>query len=241
MPRQTDARRRITDYLSSNGPVEDRSGKATSILKDAIGYEGTHTGFIQLVAAMAKSGDVHRDVRGKRTYRVWVPTSASTHTNGASARADDTTSTAPASVRHDDGAGTVAAASDDGPHEVDYDELASTLLARVTRLVSQDEHTTADTSWARRRLERLETQNAKLERDLARLRGEAELVRQERDALRDQLQAAERNLNLLTDRMGSTAPPRNSAANHLDADERALLRRLGGDRPVRRDHSERAG
>jgi hypothetical protein len=239
LPRQTDARRRITDYLSTNGPVEDRSGKATSILKDAIGYEGTHTGFIQLVAAMAKSGDVHRDVRGKRTYRVWVPTTVSPPGNGAGPDANEPGPAA--AVRHDNGTGPNAPGSDDGPSEVDYDELAATLLARVTRLVAQDEHTTADTSWARRRLERLETQNAKLERDLARLRGEAELVRQERDALRDQLQAAERNLNLLTDRLGSTAPPRNNAANHLDADERALLRRLGGDRPARRDHSERAG
>jgi hypothetical protein len=252
VPRQTDARRRIIDYLAANGPVEDASGRATSLLKDAVGYEGTHTGFIQLVAAMAKSGDVHRDVRGKRTYRLWVPVqSGSLHHAPSDTDTDTDTDTGADGI----GVGvpgptrSPAAAPGGGPPspavrpvtvgELDYDELAATLLSRVTKLVARDNQTTSDTSWARRRLERLETQNAKLERELARLRGEAEMNRQERDALRTQLDAAQHNLELLTERMGSTPAPRETAANRLDADERALLQHLGGDRPGDRGHSAR--
>ncbi|WP_238005761.1 hypothetical protein KZZ52_43525 [Dactylosporangium sp. AC04546] len=54
----------------SAGPVEDPSGYATSVLKDAIDYEGSQVAFIQLIAAMDREGEIVRDIRGKRTYRI---------------------------------------------------------------------------------------------------------------------------------------------------------------------------
>ena len=68
--RDQSVRNRIVGYLAEQGAVEDSSGKATSVLKKAIGYEGTDAGFTQVVAAMAKAGLLTRQIRGKRTYRI---------------------------------------------------------------------------------------------------------------------------------------------------------------------------
>ena len=70
MARDQSVRNRIVEYLAEQGAVEDSSGKATSVLKQAIAYEGTDAGFTQVVAAMAKAGLLTRQIRGKRTYRI---------------------------------------------------------------------------------------------------------------------------------------------------------------------------
>lgn len=68
--RDRTARFRIRRYLASHGAVEDASGYATGILKEAIDYQGTSVAFIQLVAAMERDGEIVREIRGKRTYRI---------------------------------------------------------------------------------------------------------------------------------------------------------------------------
>ncbi|WP_439030558.1 hypothetical protein [Gordonia terrae] len=70
MARDHTARARIQQYLSSSGPIEDPSGYATKLLKEAIGYSGSSVAFIQLIAAMDSEGEIERDIRGKRTYRI---------------------------------------------------------------------------------------------------------------------------------------------------------------------------
>lgn len=70
MQRDRTARRRIQQYLIENGPVSDPSGYATSLLKDAIEYSGSPVAFIQLVASMDRAGELSREIRGKRTYRI---------------------------------------------------------------------------------------------------------------------------------------------------------------------------
>jgi chromosome segregation ATPase len=153
---------------------------------------------------MAKSGNLMREVRGKRTYRV----SLSSNTPPA------TTATA---VRED---------SDEGL--MDYDELAAALLARVTRLLSAPSEATESASWARRRLEQLETRNTALQREVARAKAELEAAVIERDALSSQLETAQRNLSLLTDRLSEPRHPQGRAAERLGTDEQTLLYQLRG-------------
>lgn len=70
MSRDRTARTRIRQHLASHGPVEDLSGHATGALKDAIDYQGSPVAFIQLIAAMDRSGEIKREIKGKRTYRI---------------------------------------------------------------------------------------------------------------------------------------------------------------------------
>lgn len=70
MSRDRTARTRIREYLRTHGPVDDPTGYATSALKEAIEYEGTAVAFIQLIAAMDREGEIAREIRGKRTYRI---------------------------------------------------------------------------------------------------------------------------------------------------------------------------
>ena len=132
MTRDQTVRRRIVGYLTEHGPVVDASGRATSLLKDAVGYEGSDTGFTQLVSAMAKSGALLREVRGKRTYRISLSSSSQ-----------------PGVIRSSD-------LQDLREDLMDYDELAAALLARVTRILAVPPDASDSGSWARRRLDQLE-------------------------------------------------------------------------------------
>lgn len=226
LPRSSNPRQSIIEYLSTNGPVRDRSGRATGVLKEAIGYKGSQAGFIQLVASMSKSGQLERDVRGKRTYEVRVPLSS--QQQGFVAKI--LPSSAPAGNGRDSSVG----------HEIDYDELAFTLLARATRLITESESSSEPTARSRRRLEQLETQNAVLERELARARAEVNAGNAESDALKEQLEAAQHNLELLAERTEPRQAASKLAARHLGPDDRALLNQLTGRGTVVR-RSERAG
>lgn len=70
MARDQSARSRIRQYLVSSGPLEDSSGHATSALKNAVNYQGSSVAFIQMIAAMDRDGEIEREIRGKRTYRI---------------------------------------------------------------------------------------------------------------------------------------------------------------------------
>ena len=215
MPRDQSVRNRIVEYLAQQGAVADSSGKATSVLKKAIGYEGTDAGFTQVVAAMAKAGLLNRQIRGKRTYRI----SNSTN-NGRSIGAGNAT---------------------EGEGPMDYDELAAALLAQVTRAAAAPTDVSESATWARRRLEQLEARNAALQRDVARANAETESIAAERDMLQTQLEAAQHNLSLLTERLQEPRRPSHQgrAAERLGPDEQTLLNQLRHRRPARAT-SERA-
>lgn len=218
MPRDTTVRQRVIDYLVDHGAVNDDSGRATSRLKDAVGYRGGDAGFIRIVGLMADSGEIEREVRGKRTYRISVSDDA--RAAAASRPRPVAAPSVPVSAPH----------RQSGPldGEIDYDELAASLLARVARTLSAAEGGTPagdQAAWARRRLDQLEAKVAGLQRDLARARAEVQSVTDERDELRAQLELSTRNIDVLTERLDQRKPaPR--AAQRLDSDEQALLYRL---------------
>lgn len=217
MARDQSVRNRIIEYLAQKGAVQDSSGKATSVLKNAIGYEGTDAGFTQVVAAMAKAGLLTRQIRGKRTYRI-------SHSGNGTMRS---------AVSGVGGAG-------EGP--LDYDELAAALLSQVTRVAAAPTDTSESASWARRRLEQLEARNTSLQRDVARANAEAEAVAAERDMLQTQLEAAQHNLSLLTERLQEPRRPQSQgrAAERLGPDEQSLLNQLRHRRPHTTTSTERA-
>ncbi|HMK63172.1 MAG TPA: hypothetical protein VK386_06100 [Acidimicrobiales bacterium] len=227
MPRDTTVRQRVTDYLVGHGELSDKSGRATSRLKEAVGYNGGDAGFIRIVSLMAEAGDIEREVRGKRTYRILL-----TDQGRAAARLPTAPSFAAMAPS--------VAATPDG--ELDYDELAAALLSRAARALTAAESAASggdQAAWARRRLDQLEAKVVALQRDLARARAEVQAVTEERDELRAQLEVSARNLDVLTERLGQRQPAVPRAAEHLDSDEQALLRSLR--RPQRSDSSTRAG
>jgi hypothetical protein len=79
-------------------------------LKEAIEYNGTAVAFIQLIAAMDREGEIAREIRGKRTYRI-TPGRASI--------------IAPDAPRRSPTEGSTAVAQ---PIEIDYDRLARAVV-----------------------------------------------------------------------------------------------------------------
>jgi hypothetical protein len=129
--RDRTARTRIRDYLAERGAIVDPSGRATSVLKDAIGYEGSAVAFIQLVTAMDKNSELVREIRGKRTYRISSPASvapavAPPRAPSASAQSTPPARPTPSPLPERAGAGAQL--------EVNYDELARALLRETWRL-----------------------------------------------------------------------------------------------------------
>ncbi|MBM9464098.1 hypothetical protein JL108_11615 [Aeromicrobium sp. YIM 150415] len=118
MSRDRTARTRIRQYLASHGPIVEPSGYATGVLKDAVGYSGSSVAFIQLIAAMDREGEIEREIRGKRTYRITglgVPPVA---TGGESASSQT-------------GATTTLASPGLPPIELDYKLLAQALVQEL--------------------------------------------------------------------------------------------------------------
>lgn len=227
MPKDLTARNRIAAYLSEHGPVEDREGRATAVLKDAVGYAGTSLGFVQLISSMEKAGHITREVRGKRTYRI-APAAA----DGGGVEIDlrsgsaDGARSAPGERRTDVGIDRSTVGSTVDPAHIDYDQLAAALLAQVTRAITSRNEPSQPTASVRRRLDQLMARNAELERETARARAERDAVAAERDELRNQLEAASHNLSLLTERLGTPRKQSSAAAERLGSEERALLYRL---------------
>jgi hypothetical protein len=217
LPRDTSARKRIADYLSNKGSVEDRSGRASGLLKEAIDYQGGDAGFHQLISTMEKAGELRRDIRGRRTYRISAVAGARPVGGGAPEVPSTTT------------------------QDIDYDELAATLLARVAQVLSNSQGSSDPASWARRRIEQLEARVDELQRELARARADAKTNADERDELRGRLDAASHNLELLTERVDTSRNRPGRAAERLGSDEQALLYELRGNRGGSGNRPERAG
>jgi len=125
-------RGRIRDYLAATGPVEDAGGQATAILRDAVSYQGSEVGFSQLLSAMEGRGEITREIRGKRTYRIAArpaesaPSSAEPADQARRARRPSRATPVGAAI-------TGEAASEPA---IDYDALAAALLDRVLTIVS---------------------------------------------------------------------------------------------------------
>jgi hypothetical protein len=118
MKRDWSARRRIREYLAASGPITDPSGHATGLLMEAVEYAGSPVAFIQLVSAMEKAGELEREIRGKRTFRI------------------ANTADVPASGRPQEG-DTPVAAPPVGGHavDIDYDRLARAIVRELWSVV----------------------------------------------------------------------------------------------------------
>ncbi len=248
MPRDTTVRQRVIDFLVERGPVEDKSGRATSRLKQSVGYQGGDAGFIRIVSLMAESGDLVREVRGKRTYRISLSAELAARTPPATFRpvtAGGTSSTPLSSPRPSTGLSVMSRPAPDG--QVDYEQLAAAVLNRVAKAVAADAEGTDGRNagddrgaWARRRIDQLEAKVATLQRDLARARAEAQAVTGERDELQSRYEAATHNIEVLTEQQGGRpAPVTDRAAEGLDSEEQALLYRLRGPSGSRPPHDQR--
>ncbi len=120
---------------------------------------------------------------------------------------------------------------------MDYDKVASALLLQVVQtLTDVKRQPGSDGSWARRRIERLESRINDLERDLLQAKAESRTAIAERDEVRVLLEHSQANLALLSDRVSGGKPREGQLSKLLGSDERALLHQL-------RDHSvnERPG
>jgi chromosome segregation ATPase len=201
---QSHVREQVAQYLQQHGPLEDTTGRATSKLRDVLGYEGSEASFTQLIANMDRAGQLTREVRGKRTYRI------------------ATAADAPA-------IGIDNSRSDSNDAEMDYDRVASALLVQVVQTLTQTGRgKESDGSWARRRIERLEKRINELELDLLQARAESKTLSAERDELRLQLQHSEGNLAVLTEKLSTGKPRDGQLSKLLRTDERALLNQLRG-------------
>lgn len=152
MSRDRTARTRIRQYLRTNGPIDDPNGYATSMLKDAIEYQGTAVAFIQLIAAMDRDGEIVREVRGKRTYRI------------ATGPADEVLAEAPRPApAHSD-------ASAVPPVEIDYDRLARAVVREFFLQAAQGNLVSAGAAPAPAARTRAERDEYALMLEMARLR-----------------------------------------------------------------------
>ena len=127
-------RQQVVQYFAQYGPLEDPSGKATAKLREALGYEGSEASFTQLISNMDRAGQLTREVKGKRTYRIVGVEQTS-------------------QVDHD----SEADSGDPEDAAMDYDAVAAALLVQVVQTVTKgNQAKESDGSWARRRIERLE-------------------------------------------------------------------------------------
>jgi chromosome segregation ATPase len=200
-------RQQVEQYLIEHGPFEDSTGRATAKLKEVLGYEGTNAGFTQLIANMDRAGQLTREVRGKRTYRITAVADGAEAARSSVDRPVDVADNA----------------------EMDYDKVASALLLQVVQTLTEgNRQRGSDGSWARRRIERLESRINDLERDLLQAKAESRTLAAERDELRQLLENSQANLALLSDRVSTGKPREGQLSKLLGTDERALLHQLRG-------------
>jgi hypothetical protein len=226
----SNARRRALERLVTRGEIFDAGGRAASILRTDIGYLATSAGFAQLLASMERAGEIRREIRGKRTYRISLGPSADL--------------AAAASPNEIEGSGVDSDASEDGrepasggsslpsPTAIDYDELAVTVLRTAARALLGQPVSSDGTgvrpmsaSRAQRRIVSLERSQAELERAVARANAERADMAAQNAELRGQLDAATRTIDTLRAQL-ERRPMRPLAGQRLDHSEMAVLRRL---------------
>lgn len=191
-------RRRVLDRLLAQGGIVDASGRTASILRSDIGYLAASTRFAQLLASMERAGEIRREIRGKRTYRITVGPNADLEDLSIAERSETSAEGDGASPSAEEADGPVSRSDD-----IDYDELASAVL-RSTAGALLDQSGSLEggvrpmsSGRAQRRIVSLEPHLAELERAVARANAErADLVAQNAE-LRGQLEAATRTIDTL--------------------------------------------
>ena len=200
--------REIIEYLTRNGPLRDAAGRTTAKLRSAVSYDGTSAGFTQLIAAMERSGELKREVRGKRTYSIMA---VSDGVVGDSQDQD----------------GTAQRASSSGYDGYDYDELAASLLVRVVNALSEKETAESSSSaWVERRLKSYERRYGQLEHKLTEANAEIRQISVERDELKRQLELAQSNASILHSNTDPGGPDRSGLTSRLSAEDKALLTQM---------------
>jgi hypothetical protein len=193
-------RQRVMSRLRDDGEIWDASGMASTILADAVGYEGSSAAFAQLLSGMERAGLIEREIRGKRTYRIRLAGSGDSPGGADVTAADVTAPGVPA--------GGVTAG-------FDYDELARRLLAEVVRRLADGPARTASAAGTAG----LAKTVASLERKLTAVQARQQKLTAENARLRDHLSAAQQSLAQARER-ASERPGR------LEAAEVQLLQRL---------------
>jgi len=166
---------------------------------------------------MDRAGEIKRQIKGKADISD-CGIAQSTGSRDDSGR-EGTRRTSPA--------GAPKQAADHADAEIDYEQLAASLLLQVVQTMSKEESRREDVgAWARRRIEKLENRNDELGRDLSHVKAELKVTAGERDELRQQFERSESNLALLTERLANGKERKGQLSNLLQADDRALLERL---------------
>ena len=145
--RAVGTRDRVMSHLARAGEVRDESGRASTVLAEAVRYPGSSIAFAQLLSGMERSGLIEREIRGKRTYRI-APAGAGKQAPAArpqggarQVRSGDPQGsgpTAPAGYGHrdlraDEAGDRDPALAANAAGDFDYDELARRLLIQVVR------------------------------------------------------------------------------------------------------------
>lgn len=172
--RDRTARTRIRNHLVANGPVYDPSGHATSVLRDLISYEGTQVAFIQLVASMDRDGEIAREIKGKRTYRISATPVAEQNVGPRPATANSAALSVPLSQ---------STTEQGGDLRIDYDKLAR---AVVRELVSSTTLAAASGE-----------SHEEIAADIETLRAERDRMLEERDEYAERLKRARVQLDEL--------------------------------------------
>jgi hypothetical protein len=250
----SEKRRQVMAYLAANGEIFDERGLAARRLGEGIGSESTAAGLAQLLAAMEKAGQIRREIRGKRTYRIALGPNADAALVAASGGQGPSTAAAPSPAAQGPAtvptgsipavaAAAASVASMIPPNaEVDYDELALALLRRVARAMSDPN--TADlaasslgTARAQRRIVTLERRLSEMERSLARANAETVRIGGENADLQARLEAASQTIDNLMGQLNQRRPGP-SARQRLDAGDIAVLDQLTRPNPRRLEDSQ---
>jgi hypothetical protein len=202
--RAVGTREHIIAYLDTNTELYDPGGMASTRLAAAVGYPGSSVAFAQLLSGMERSGLIERDVRGKRTYRIRLGSTAGAVVDPS-----------PAGSAGGFAGGSAGGSSGGSGSGFDYDELARRLLAQVVRRLGFADPAAAPDLGA------LRETVAALEYDLADAWAKHGKLAEENVRLREQLRAAEQSLTLAQESLR-----RLPIAANLDHAEVLLLQRL---------------
>lgn len=196
------ARQMILDWLAANGgEVVDKSGRATTLLHDRSGYQGSMGGLAALLQAMETEGIIVRSVSGRRCSRIALAR--------VPVRLEAVEESSPAD-EETGGLGMVplGPVGFEGSVDIDprYDELAWSLLRTVSEILQSTAGSSVPDLQQRLALATEYVDHAKheitsLERQLTEQRRELSddlrAMKSERDGLRQRLRRAEDNNSVL--------------------------------------------
>jgi hypothetical protein len=180
MARMTRQRKAILDVLDSlDGELVDESGRATPVLFDLLVKEGSDTtmaGLMATLRAMAKVGLIERSIRGRRTFAIRLP--------GGHERRLAATEGASTLVSEE-----LEPEAAPEPLELDYGQLAVSLLDRVTEILAG-----GDSETLKVRLGQALAESERLRTKLRDAQEDLRSVAMDRDGLRQQRRTLEANI-----------------------------------------------